>query len=315
MWHRPWRRLCPLQRGRGSPIHPHHGVFGRRLAWRLRRSRTRRLCRRNVPLRRRRWSPWRGGRRVHRTKIRTQRRFWGGLERWCGGIGRRRRHRLRLRRPRLHALARGRKNIFRRSSRSRSRRRPLRLWRSRIGPRRLRGRRPLQRANSLLKCQTLDAQQVGRRALAVADDRRQHDRTVDFAAPALPRRRRRGFENSFQIRGNKNLRRSVYVTPVLDLPDMRGHVSGKPRQINVRRAQHARRILILCQRQQQVLERHFRVLLRIGIAGGARKRRSQMLRHRNAPEIIDYHPPEPSSRPTPAKLRDREPVPSPIALR
>jgi len=42
------------------------------------------------------------------------------------------------------------------------------------------------------------------------------------------------------------------------------------------------------------------MLLGIGITRGARKRRSKMLRHGNAPEIIDNHSPEPR---LPAKKR------------
>src|SRR5512135_2792089 len=42
-----------------------------------------------------------------------------------------------------------------------------------------------------------------------------------------------------------------------------------------------------------MLQRHFRLLLGIGVARGARKRRSKVLRHGNAPEVIHYHPREP----------------------
>jgi hypothetical protein len=57
----------------------------------------------------------------------------------------------------------------------------------------------LQRANGLLERQTLHTQEIGRRALPIPDDGRQHDRTVDLGTPPLPRGRGRGLENSFQI--------------------------------------------------------------------------------------------------------------------
>jgi hypothetical protein len=45
-----------------------------------------------------------------------------------------------------------------------------------------------------------------------------------------------------------------------------------------------------------MFQRHFSVLLRVGIARGARQRRSEVLRHGNSPEFIDDHPPEPCFR-------------------
>jgi hypothetical protein len=111
----------------------------------------------------------------------------------------------------------------------------------------------------------------------------------------LARSSRGRLEDSFQVLRNNDLGPPVGIATVVDLSDVRGNFSSKPRQINAGRPQNARRILILGQRQQQVLERHLRMLLGIRIAGCARKRRSKVLRHGDAPKIIDYHPPKPST--------------------
>lgn len=216
--HLEGRRLrCPL------PALPHHHIVGRRMLFRValrgrprpngRRLRDRRLAlwsrraRRHIPMRRWRRPGSIGRRRLHRPEIRP--RWWNsrlavrGLLLRRHGLGDRsrgrRRHRLRLlRRPRLNPLARIRQNIFRRSAHaSRGR-----CWRPglRLRPRSSRRRRPLQRTDRLFEGQTLHTQQIGSRALTVADDGCEHDRTIDLRSPPLPGCCGRRFENSFQIR-------------------------------------------------------------------------------------------------------------------
>lgn len=71
-----------------------------------------------------------------------------------------------------------------------------------------------------------------RRALSVAHDRREHDRAIDLRTAPLTRRRGRGFENSFQVLRNKNLRRPVGLTTGYDLANVGGDLSGQSPQID-----------------------------------------------------------------------------------
>jgi hypothetical protein len=142
----------------------------------------------------------------------------------------------------------------------------------------------------------LNAQQVRSRALAVSDDGRQNDGPVDLRPSTLPRCGGRGLEDPLEVGRNKNLARSVGIAAILDTANMRRHLTRKPGQIDVRGSQNDGGIGVLGQRQQQMLQRHRRMLLSIGIARGARQRRSKMLRHGNSPEVLDDHSPEPCFR-------------------
>lgn len=130
------------------------------------------------------------------------------------------------------------------------------------------------------------------RALAVSDDGGQHDRPVDLGPATLSRCCCSSLEYSFQVVRNKNLRRPARIATRLDLANVGGNFACQPRQIDIRSSQDTRGIGVLRQRQQEMLERDFRVVLGIRVARGARKRRSKVLRHRNAPEFINNHPPD-----------------------
>jgi hypothetical protein len=169
---------------------------------------------------------------------------------------------------------------------------------SRLRTRRAGGlrRHPLQSANGLLEGQSLRPQQMRGGALPVADDGGQDDSPVDLTAPPLSRGRRRSLQNALQIMGDENLVRSAWRPPVLDLADMAGDFRGQARQIDVAGPQDHGSVGIFRQGEQQMLQRHIWMGLGVGVTRGARKGRSQMLRHGYAPQIIDHHSPEPAPR-------------------
>jgi hypothetical protein len=142
----------------------------------------------------------------------------------------------------------------------------------------------------------LRAQQMRGGALPVADDCGQNDRSVDLAAPPLSRGRSCRLQNALQIVGDENLVGAARRPPILDLTDMARDLGGQPREIDVARTQNSGGVGIFRQGKEQVLQRDFGMGLSVGITRGARKGRSQMLRHGNAPQIIDHHSPEPAPR-------------------
>jgi hypothetical protein len=137
---------------------------------------------------------------------------------------------------------------------------------------------------------------VSGRTLPIADDGGQNNGAIDLAAPPLTRGSGGGLQDPLQISRNHNLSRPVRWSAVLDLSDMRGHLARKPGQIHIARPQDACGIRIFGQREQEMLQRDLRVGLRVGVTRGARQGRSQVLRHGNAPQIIDHHSPAPAPR-------------------
>jgi hypothetical protein len=85
----------------------------------------------------------------------------------------------------------------------------------------------------LFEREPLHPEQVRRDALAIADDGRQHDRTIDFRPAPLTGSGGRCLQNSFQIRRNKNLSRRVRIPSMIAAADVRGHLARQTGQIDI----------------------------------------------------------------------------------
>lgn len=130
---------------------------------------------------------------------------------------------------------------------------------------------------------------MGGGTLAIADDRRQHDRAVDFAPAALAGCRGCGLENAPQILRDGHARVLSRRATLLDAAEMGRNLASEAGGFYAARAEHVPCVLVFEQCQQQVLECDFDMSLCIGIARSARERRRQLRRHRYPAQIADVH--------------------------
>jgi hypothetical protein len=119
----------------------------------------------------------------------------------------------------------------------------------------------LQRANGFLESQAMRLEQSGRRALAVPDDRCQHDRAIDLPPARLVRRLSRSLQHAQQLGIGIGLypgRRSHVLEQATQIA--RG-IGAEAYRIDIARVHDRRRIGIFGQGKQQVLEQHRTVRL------------------------------------------------------
>ncbi len=178
-------------------------------------------------------------------------------------------------RPRLHPLA------------------CIREYRLGVGRRKLallrsRRRLALQRADGAFERQSQTAQHLRRGALAVADDRRQHDGTVDLAAASTARSGCGRFEDPTHVgcHGEFDIRR-------MRMRRQRGELRRNfPRElldVDVTRRQHQDRVGVVAQRQQHVLEGHLRVPVCTRVVRRPRQRRRETGRHGDTAQAVGDH--------------------------
>lgn len=192
----------------------------------------------------------------------------GGWRLWCGGAGR---LRPRWRWRREHPS--GRLRFIRRK---RARRCGL------LGGR----RRSLQRLDRLIKREAMGPQDMRRRAAAFPDDRSEHDGPVDLSPPALMGGRGCVFQDAHKL-GRGHRRRDLDAwNAVLDSADECRRLGGQAGKIDIAGLQDRAGILILAERQQQMLEHDGAMGLVTSIVVSARQRCSQHMRHRYPAERL-----------------------------
>ena len=146
----------------------------------------------------------------------------------------------------------------------------------------------LQRADRAFERHAETAQHLRRCALAVADDRRQHDGAVDLAPPAAARRRCRGFEDAAHVRRHDEFD-VRHLRARREAGELRVHLGHQLRDVDVAGGQHQHGFGIVAERQKHMLERHFAVATRPRIVRRPRQRRGEARRHGDSTEALGHH--------------------------
>ncbi len=146
----------------------------------------------------------------------------------------------------------------------------------------------LQRADRPFEGKTQSAQNLRRGALAVADDRRQHDGAIDFAPPATAGGRRCGLENAAHVGGDNKVgvghlrARRQHGELCADL----AHELG---DVDIARCHHKCGVGVVAQRQQHMLEGHLGVAARTRVVGRPRQRSREAGRHVDTAQAAVNH--------------------------
>ena len=146
----------------------------------------------------------------------------------------------------------------------------------------------LQSADCAFERHAEIAQHLGRCTLAVADDRRQHDGAVDLAPPAAARGGCGGFEDAAHIRRHDEID-VWHLRTRREAGELRVDLGYQLGDVDVASGQHEHRFVIVAERQEHVLQRHFAVAPRPRIVRRPRQRRGEAGRHGDTTEALGHH--------------------------
>jgi hypothetical protein len=144
----------------------------------------------------------------------------------------------------------------------------------------------LQCAYGFVEAQPERLQQSGGRTFPVADDRREHNGSINLAAAGLLSRLTGRLQHAQQFGVGTRLDARLRVHLMQKASEVVGDVRSKPDGVHIRGAQDARGVRVLDEGQQKMLQQHG--AMRLGTRKAARpfEALAQVQRHRNRFELL-----------------------------